>query len=291
MQPEDFAEIEAAFTNVGRDEIWDRKIGDHLIKLSPIPFPAQGKVNDALANKELGNNVIIESKRVTLSYSIVGIDNINLIKYRDTGPMFIIKGRDGSNVKVTLDRYIYEKLNTWGGQYIDDVFEVYADLIESQQKSNLKEIKFENLKDPNLELLELEEKVADLRRQLGKPQLIEKTLDEPSKQEKDDEESLTDDEESQGFDPFRSVEEDQTTLSQPIPASKSVPVSIEPTTSISSRTKEIAESESGLTTTENPHVPSSTAIDDVIEARNSESQTLIIDSPIKQSVNPRFRRP
>jgi hypothetical protein len=174
MDTEELLELEQAFTNVGREEIWEKQIGDHSIKLSPISFPAQEKVNEVLSNKALGNNVVAETKRVTLSHSIVGLDGIDLTKYREAGPVFTILDRkSGKNLKVVLDRYVYEKLNTWSAQYIDDLFEVYADLNESHQKSNLKNIKFENLKEPQIELLELEERVSELRRQLGKPQLIE----------------------------------------------------------------------------------------------------------------------
>jgi hypothetical protein len=45
--------------------------------------------------------------------------------------------------------------------------------METHQKENLADIKFENAKDPEQELRELEEKVAELRQALGKPQMVE----------------------------------------------------------------------------------------------------------------------
>ena len=101
MDHEFLQEIEAAFTNVGRDTIWERDVGDRLIKFTPISLPAQEKVNEVLSNRELGNNIILESKRITLSHSIVGIDSIDLIKYRDAGPIFPTTGRDGKPMKVS----------------------------------------------------------------------------------------------------------------------------------------------------------------------------------------------
>jgi hypothetical protein len=122
-------------------------------------------------------NVINETKRVTLSFSIVGINELDLREYRDNIPRFPGISKDGSKVKVTLDRYIYNKMTYWGAQYIDDVFSVFADLIETDQKENLKNIKFENAKDPESELEELQKKVDELREALGKPRLVEEKED------------------------------------------------------------------------------------------------------------------
>ena len=291
MDEAEFLELEQAFTNVGRNEIWEREVGDHKIKLSPISFPAQEKVNEVLSNKLLGNNVVVETKRVTLSHSILGIDAIDLAKYQDSGPIFSITDRKlGKQVKVTLDKYIYEKMNSWSAQYIDDLFEVYADLNESHQKSNLKNIKFENLKDPQIELLELEERVSELRKQLGKPQLTEAPIEpvgEPPEAEESDEEPLEDE-----FDPFRAVEPEEQSLQnivQPPVVPDSTPVITKPP--VSTRTQQILESESGLTSTANPYVPSQlTADNNVIETPKSQEKTKLVDAPIKQSVNPRFAR-
>lgn len=293
MDPDFFAELEQAFTNVGREEIWERQIGDHLIKLSPISFPAQEKVNEVLANKDLGNNIVAETKRVALSHSILGIDNIDLTNFRDAGYVFTIQDRKtGKLTKVQLHQYIYEKLNTWGYQYIDDVFNVYADLSESLQKSNLKNIKFENLKDPQIELLELEERVSELRRQLGKPQLIENPVEIPEEvpeAEENDEEPLGKETE---FDPFRVIEPEERPIQnvvQPPPIQDATPVITK--SPVSTRTQQILESESGLTSTINPYVPPQANSDNtVVESIKSKEKQSLIDVPIKQSVNPRFSR-
>ena len=64
-------------------------------------------------------------------------------------------------------------MSGWSSQFIDDCFSVLADLLETDQKTNLKEIKFENAKDPREELKELESRVRDLRESLSMPSLVE----------------------------------------------------------------------------------------------------------------------
>ena len=168
------ADLERNITNLGSSKYWKKQIGDVVLWLSPITLHGQERVNEILANSEnLGMNVINETKRVTLSFSIVGINDIDLREYRNNQPIFPSIGKDGKPTKVALDKYIYNKMQAWSSQFIDDVFSVMADLIQTEQKENLKNIKFENAKDPEEELAELESRVAELRENLGKPQLVE----------------------------------------------------------------------------------------------------------------------
>ncbi len=171
-------ELDQAISNVGIDIIWKRTIRGVTVWLSPISMTNQQKVTETMGKDELGINVVNESKRVTLSHAIVGINEHDLSTYRDSGPVFQIPGKDGKSVKVDLGKYVYHKIGGWGAQFIDDIFTVYADLMETLQKENLKDIKFENTKDPKQELLEYMIKVVELRGQLGMPALID-PLDKP----------------------------------------------------------------------------------------------------------------
>jgi hypothetical protein len=164
-------DLEAAITNVGSDVSWERKVGGVSLTLSPLTVLAQERVTEQITKME-GPTIIAESKRATLSHAVVGIGGIDLRQYRGQA-VFPSKSRDGKAVSVTLDRYVYDKIGSWGAQFVDDVFEVYSDLMESFQKSNLKDVKFENAKNPYDELVELEMRVHELRGQLGKPHLVE----------------------------------------------------------------------------------------------------------------------
>lgn len=178
MDADFLQELDQAISNVGTDVIWKRVIRGVTVWLSPISMINQQKVTETMGSDELGINVVNESKRVTLSHAIVGINEHDLSGYRDAGPIFQIPGKDGKPVKVDLGKYVYYKIGGWGAQFIDDTFTVYADLMETLQKENLKDIKFENTKDPKQELLEHMIKVVELRGQLGMPALID-PLDKP----------------------------------------------------------------------------------------------------------------
>lgn len=171
--PDFIEELEQAITHAGSDQVWKRQVGDKMLWFSPMTFVGQEKTNESLTNAELGVNVVFESKRVTLCHAIVGIGELDFRPWREGAAVFPSVNKEGKKVKVRLEEYLYEKMKAWGGQYIDDVFRVYADLLESHQKDNLKEIRFENAKDPRLELMELEARAAELRNQIGMPPMVE----------------------------------------------------------------------------------------------------------------------
>lgn len=303
MDQEFLQQLDKALSHVGTDKTWERVIGGRKMKFSPIPIPGQEKINETLSNPELKSNTILESKRITLSYGIVGIDNIDLTEYRDSGPIFSIIGREGKSIKVTLDRYIYDKIKTWGGQFVDDVFTVYADLLESHQKENLQEIKFENAKDPEVELMELESRVSELRRMLGKPQLLDaqKPVEEP-----ETEKPASSDEE---FDPFAKIPDQETQETPPSPVlDHPVPLPAAPIPGaglarpVASRelpgvhrpaapriTPEDLDSPKPSTSPTSPHIPRQ-ADGDVIEERKERPPFAPppIDQTPPTSVNPRF---
>ena len=201
-------ELDAAFSNVGSDLLWKRSIGGIELWISPIQFSGQEKVVEAASKIELGANIINESKRITLSHAIVGVGEHDLREYR-TSTVFPVVNKEGKTVKTTLDKYIYYKLGTWGFDFVNNVFLVYADLMETLEKNSLKDIKFDNAKDLREELAELQAKVYELRHQLGMPPLIEGTEspdemfgDETPGDETPDESGPEDSGDKIPFDPF-----------------------------------------------------------------------------------------
>lgn len=176
MDQDFFKQLEESFSNVGADECWKRDVGGRTVWFSPISVNGQAKVQDALVSKDLGANAINESKRITLCHAIVGIGDVDLREYRNSGPVFgpIPDPRDPKKKQMLdLAGYVYMKMATWGSQWLDDAFTVFADLMESHQKENVKNVKFENSKNPAEELGELMLRVTELRMQLGLPPLVE----------------------------------------------------------------------------------------------------------------------
>lgn len=164
------AELEKNINKIGAEKVWKRRIGDTEVWFSPISLYAQEKIAEMMNNSEqMGMNVLHETKHLMLSYAISGINGIDFRPYKDVAPYFPITGKDGKMTKVTLDKYLYHKMTNWSGQFIDDAFSVYTDLIETHQKENLANIKFENSKTPEEELADLEARVAELRKELNKP--------------------------------------------------------------------------------------------------------------------------
>lgn len=169
MEPSFLAELEAAVTNVGTDVVWKRQVADRIVWLSPLSYTDQLKVQDTLVNEDLGSNAVQEAKRLTLSHAIVGFDALDLRPHR--GSMFPGTDKAGKRLQVTMDKYVYQKIQGWSSDFVDLVFEVFADQMESFKNDLRKDVKFENAKDPYVELAELEERARVLRTELGLPQL------------------------------------------------------------------------------------------------------------------------
>lgn len=155
-------ELESLLDSVGSNVVWKRKIGERLIWLSPISFVAQEKVTEVLTS---GNGIsgLSDSKRLTLSFAIVGIEDKDFSGYLKRGAVF----PGLNNTKTTFDRYLYHKLGDWGGQYVDDIFTVYADLMDEFQRQNLANVKFESMNSVQEELSEAEEKVSKLKQSMA----------------------------------------------------------------------------------------------------------------------------
>jgi hypothetical protein len=212
MELDFIAELDQTLSNVGTDEVWKRKIGKLELWISPMSVTGQEKVTAAVEKAVPGTNIVGESKRVILSNSICGVNKQDLREYRFSDvPVFESKNRDGKTVKVTLEKYLYAKMANWSSDYLDDVFSVYSDLMETFTRQNLQEVKFENSKDPHIELKELEEKAAALRAQLGLPKLIEKIDEEPTEEEIaraiDEEEATNKGDED--FNPFKTISKNE----------------------------------------------------------------------------------
>lgn len=204
MEIDFLEELERDISNFGSDEVWKRTIGGKEIWFSPPTLVGQEKVADTIANSSLGATLVIESKRQTLAHSIVGIGKHDLRPFRHGSAVFPSVSKDGKPVKVALERYIYEKMVRWGHEFIENAFDVYADLMETHKKENLAKIKFENLKTPMEELAEYMLRVAELRQQLGLRPLVEQGEDAESEQEEptQDVKPAPPPKETKAFDPF-----------------------------------------------------------------------------------------
>lgn len=135
-------QLESLLDKVGADTLWKKTLGERTIWLCPISYVAQEKVTEALTSSN-GILGLSDSKRITLSHAIVGIDQFDFRDLASQGSVFPVKNAAGNTVMTTLDRFIYHKMGDWGAQYVDDLFSLYADLMEVYQQDNLKGIKFE----------------------------------------------------------------------------------------------------------------------------------------------------
>jgi len=209
MELDFIAELEKTITNAGSEVIWKRKIGGIEFWFSPITIVAREVINETFSKVNQGINIIGESKRLTLSYAIVGVNGIDFSQYRHGAAVFPILDREKKKVNVTLDKYLYEKMRYWGDQFLDDVFSVYGDLLETHAKENVKEVKFEN-KDPAIELEELQKRANSLRASLGLPKLVEEKPGEVSPEDREDLEASDQDvergpDDPSDFNPFKAV--------------------------------------------------------------------------------------
>ena len=232
MDAEFLAELDRDLTEIGLDEVWKREIGGRTVWISPVPFAGQAVINEKMTDESLGVNFAFETKRLTLSYSIVGIGNTDLRSYRSQGSIFPSQDREGKKVKVTLQRYLYEKMANWGDTWIDATFDVFADLMESHKITALKKIEFENNKPPLDELVELELKAGVLRQEMDMPQMTEvgseavgsRTREEIVSPDPDDVSPKGDGPGDEiDFDPFRKVQDENGPVGPQEPAPRPLP--------------------------------------------------------------------
>jgi hypothetical protein len=188
-----------------------------------------------------------------------------------------------------LHKYLSHKMEEWGIEWVDSAFEVFADIMETLKKENLKEVKFDNARSKQEELAELEEKVNDLRTELKMPRLVE---EKPEPEEAEAKGAATapaippaippSDELARPFNPFQKI---------PAAAEPSVPVTTVPIP-VPSNPAVRQNLVDGETTSspEKPHIAGRT-LDDVIEERPAKQEPAPIEiDPVRQSVNPRFKQ-
>lgn len=308
MEIDIFDELDAKLSNLGCETIWKRKIGNYLIWISPPNQEAQMMINETMANTDFGVHAISEIKRTSLSFAIVGIDGVDLSKYDQFGPF----KKGDKQYYLTRQKYLHEKIKKWGAQYIDDVFKVFSDLMETHEKDNLKDIHFENLKEPREELDELEVRAAEIRSRMGLPPLKESapiTLDMVEEREntKEEPEQTTSD-----ANPFNAVPPDvlEKAESTPLLRVDQAQVKVKPiqvpdeipvekpkgVTRIDEKLEAIqAEmaASAALGSQANPHQSLPSIAQEVIDQPSSriDPKQVIIDRVPTQNVNPRFAKP
>jgi hypothetical protein len=235
-------ELDKKVSNINLDIFWDRIIGGHKVRLSPIDFTHQMKVKAVLqnsSNNDEVNNVLDEIKRITISGALTGFDGLDFQNKRQAGKTFRIKGTNGKKDElVDFSELLYRKLAHWDAEFIDLVFEVFTDLMETHRKEMSKDVVFENSKSPREELEELEMKVAELRVRLKLPPLVEaKKLTEDeisgdSEPEDSPEDSIEEELSEEEFDPFKkkvNVESDSVDARLEEPSAVEVPPPFQPT--------------------------------------------------------------
>ena len=297
MNEEDFFKsIDVRLSNIGCDETWRRKIANQEIWFSPISRNDQSSIDETLNKGDLGIQYLNEAKKHNLSFAIVGIGDIDLRKVED---FYIVDPREKIKIKVSKEKYLYYKIGGWGTQFVDDVFKVFADLMESHEKSNLKNVNFENSKDPMEELAEIESRAAELRNQLNLPPLVVKDKEAEIKAVEEAVES-----QEPNFNPFKKVEEPQpepvAIVSQPfvnmdgveidssLNKNMSIPISSDAKQRVEKRAAEYAQME-GVELPDKTPIP--VANPNILDAKIEHK---VVDPPVidrrpsTQSRNPRF---
>lgn len=169
MDEDILAELDRHLTDVNLDKYWEKQVGDHTLWLTTIDYLHSNKVKEVIQG-EFG---LEEAKRVTLSAAIVGVNGVDLRPLRRKGKTLKVKGKDGKAELIDLPEYVYRKIANWDVEFVDVVFDVYSDIMETHKKDLVKNLVFENAKTDAEELENLEERVAALRQKLDMPPLVE----------------------------------------------------------------------------------------------------------------------
>lgn len=308
MDTQILQELDNYVSNLGSDVVWKKQILDKVIWFAPINYDNQIRINLVIANDENpGLQTVFESKRVILSYAIIGFSDHSLFEMRHKNVFEIpndsreARGKPNqptATVKVNLQKYLYHKLSTWDIEFFDLVFQVYADLTEAHKKLIRKDIKFEALKTPTEELSELELRIAELRSELKLPPLVEAQEIRKEASPVTEEDAEEEEEEEEVFNPFEAVEVPSAvqetiperppvrTVPVPTPPSRPVPT-IEPINKVFTGQP--------INTGNTPDTAYQvTPSDDLIEEPKRSQNPIappVIDPRLNQSVNPRFVRP
>lgn len=221
MDADFLARMERAITGVGTDKVWKKSILGRTVWFSPIDVTRQAKVVEAIQNPEMGTAAWDDAKRVSLAAAVVGMDDMDFRPARDAGPIFAIPARNGAEKKVDLATYIYHKVASWDSDFFDAAYDVFVDLMETHRRECRKDITFENAKDPREELMELEQRAAELRERLKLPHLVEAgsvgTEEDADRRERLEQDSPPESP-SPEFDPFAPISTETAARPQPAPA-------------------------------------------------------------------------
>lgn len=174
-----FQALEEKITNAGANDLYKKRIGSFTIWFMPLTYKDQAVVQDILSGAETNTNALNDAKLVSLARSIVGIDELDLRPYRNGQRVFEITdntpGKQRSRIKVDLAKYMQSKIVDWGQDFMDLAFDIFADITQSSKKKFAENVVFDNVKDPRIELAELETRVHELRKELNLPVLVEKS--------------------------------------------------------------------------------------------------------------------
>lgn len=309
-------ELETELTDVGVDEVWKKQIGNKLIWLSPVTSTGNGKVFNVMSSDDAGPYRLFEAKKISLSYAIIGVGKTDLRPYRHSGPTFpVLDPRVGEKVKVDLPTYILHLMSGWGHDFIEIAFDILVDSMETYKKVLLKDITFDNVKDPMTELAELEDRAAVIREQLNLPPKVEmKTDDSHPDDVHSDDEDLTDggpseaspepeepEEAKTAFSPFDRVPEPKKPQEEsfssppvrtvPVPMVPAIPQQMGPQglqgTTVD-RTSQYSAIEGSV---DNPFKATPSVAQEVVEqsARGRAPLPPPEVDPIRRNVNPRFK--
>ncbi len=319
MERDILAELDEQLTDVNLEKYWVKKVGDYELWLTVVDYENSNRVKKAMEG-EFGFE---EAKRRTLSAAIVGVNGVDFRPLRRAGKTLKVKGKvAGKDELVDLPEYVYRKIASWDVEFVEVVFDVYTDIMESHKKALLKDLVFENARTDEEELEFLEEKVAALRQKLDMPPLVaaaridlrddapeeEQEEDAPEEEEPSEEEqdvppsppgtSFVGDENA--FDPFSAVplaaqSSAPSPLAVPIPSAESAmpttPSAIE--RAMANRRGSLPIQPQVSAVPAQPFVAQPSVPEEVIE--KSSARVLVAPPNINPSVsqqnqNPRFRR-
>lgn len=281
MENLDFLEsIDKAFTSIGMEKRWVRVIAGRKFIFGPISYTGSHRWKDTILQSIESANTVLDSRRIMLSEAIMGVDDIDFSGIDPSEKKFQVRV-DGKVRAMNIREYLAHKMLDWDSQLIEDMFNVYADITQSMSSDNLKEVVFENVRDPRAMLVDLTSQVNELRAELNLEPLIDpsdvkvETHPHQSIQEEDTPPTVDIPDRVERYTPVPSVLHPQKSA---VPADvPSAPTTPEPKTHPSK-----------------PYVPSSVA--DIIKGLDAEVPDKVVFDPSKidsvqeQSVNPRFRR-
>lgn len=280
MENLDFLEsIDKAFTSIGMERRWTRRIAGRDFTFMPITYTGSHRWKDSVIQSVESTNSILDSRRIMLSEAIVGIGDIDFSNIDPSEKIFKVTV-DGKSRAMNIREYLAHKMLGWDSQLIEDIFNVYADITESFSTENLKDVVFENVRDPKARLADLTSQVNELRSELNLEPLIDP------------------DDVSVETSPHQMIQEEEDDSPQTV----DIPERVERYTPVPSvlfpkkaeSPTPISQTPEPKTNPSKPYVPAN--VSEIIKGLDAEIPEKIVVDPSRidvvqeQSVNPRFRR-